>query len=82
MAESHLHDHAPHLSATEARQAVRGQHVFWMLAASLTLAIVALAASWAYRSHDLSAADAANGQRAPAAATARPHADPNNPSQL
>jgi hypothetical protein len=40
------HEHAPHPSVTEARQAITTRHVRWVLAISLTLATVAIVVAW------------------------------------
>ena len=47
------HEHAPELSAQDARQARWGQPVFIMLIVSTLLACAALLAAWAWRSGDL-----------------------------
>lgn len=49
-----------HIEATDARQANWGRHAFWMLICSTALVVVALFGAWAYRSGDLSAADASS----------------------
>lgn len=53
-------------TATEARQGRWGRHVFWVLVASLTLVVIVLFASWAFRANDLAVADGkvADGQAA------------------
>jgi hypothetical protein len=56
MVQSRYQD-SPHLTETEARQGFRGRHVLMMLIASVILAVVALAAVWGYRAHDLAAVD-------------------------
>ena len=58
MANTSLHEHAPHLSVTEARQAQRGRHILMVLMASVALAAVVLAIAWAWRSGDLRRAEA------------------------
>ena len=65
MADSSV-EHAPHLTETQARSGLRGRHVLWMLIASVTFAVIALAAAWAYRSHDLAVVDARSASRASA----------------
>ena len=47
------HEHAPELSAQDARQARWGRPVFVMLIVSTLLAALALLAAWAWRSGDL-----------------------------
>ena len=47
------HEHAPELSAQDARQARWGQPVFVVLIISTLLAAVALLSAWAWRSSDL-----------------------------
>ena len=57
----------PHLTETEARQAFRGRHIFWVMTISTTLAIIALAAVWGYHARDLAAVDAGRAHREAAA---------------
>ena len=47
------HEHAPELSAQDARQARWGRPVFIVLIVSTLLACAALLAAWAWRSGDL-----------------------------
>jgi hypothetical protein len=49
---------AIHIDAADARQASWGRHAFWMLICSTALVVIALFGAWAYRSGDLSDADA------------------------
>jgi hypothetical protein len=65
------------LEATQARQGRWGRHVFWMLAASTFLAVVALFGSWAFNARDLAAADATS---TPTTAEAQAAGDPANRS--
>ena len=58
MANTNLHEHAPHLSVTEARQAQRGRHILIVLIASVALAAIVLALAWGMRSGDLRRAEA------------------------
>jgi hypothetical protein len=65
---------APELSATKARQGRLGRDIFWVLAISVALAVVALTLAWIYR-----ASEANNGKQ-PAAARAF-DAPPSQPIQ-
>ena len=67
MVDSRFHEHAPRLTATEARSGFRGRHVLWVLILSVTLATIALALAWGYRSRDMAAVDAKSMNRAVAA---------------
>jgi len=85
------HEHAPELSAQDARQGRWGQPVFIILVVSTLLACVALLAAWAWRSGDLtrvqphpatpavgefSAPDTNRGPTQPATPTTRPSTPP------
>ena len=50
---SQSEDHPTDISATSARQGRWGRPVFWVLTASTTLAVAALAGAWLFRSGDL-----------------------------
>jgi len=65
MVQSQYQD-SPHLTETQARQGLRGRHVLMMLIASVVLAVAAMAATWAYRAHDLASVDAQGASRAAA----------------
>jgi hypothetical protein len=67
MANTNLHDHAAHLTVTEARQAQRGRHILMVLIASVALAVIVLALAWAWRSGDLHHADSSTASRIAAA---------------
>ncbi len=67
MANTDLHEHAAHLSVTEARQAQRGRHILMVLIASVALAVALLALAWAWRSGDLHHLDASSASRIAAA---------------
>jgi len=71
MANSTLHEHAPHLSVAEARQASRGRQMLIVLIASVVLAAAALAIAWGWRAGDLRRADSSAASRI-AAASGRP----------
>ena len=79
MAEADFHEHAPHLTITEARSGFRGRHVLIVLIISVSLAVIALAAAWAFREHDIKAVDAAMANRAQASAPISPPAAPTRP---
>ena len=66
MAEADFHEHAPHLTVTEARSGFRGRHVLIVLIISVSLAAIALATAWAFREHDIQVVDAAMARRAEA----------------
>ena len=55
---SSTEEHAPEMSATEARQGRWGQHMLWVLLAGLALVFIALFGTWASRSGDLESVDA------------------------
>jgi hypothetical protein len=55
-------EHAPELSAQDARQARWGRPVLIMLVVSTLLAAVALMAAWAWRSGDLARVDTSPAQ--------------------
>jgi len=57
MANSELHEHAPHLSVVEARGASRGRHILMVLIASVVLAGAALTLAWGFRAGDFNRAD-------------------------
>jgi len=83
MASSDLHENAPHVSVTEARQGNRGRHILIVLVVSIVLAGVALAAAWSWRAGDFHRVDSntasriAAGAPTPAATSATP---PQNPA--
>ncbi len=89
MVNSSLHEHAPHLSVSEARQASRGRHMLMVLVASVVLAVAALAIAWGWRAGDFYRADSNATSRIAAAAhsgattattSARPGATQQNPA--
>ncbi|MEO8811856.1 MAG: hypothetical protein ABI376_02950 [Caulobacteraceae bacterium] len=43
----------PKLAATPARQGRRGRHLFWILAVSVVLVVIALAVVWGWRAREL-----------------------------
>jgi len=55
MSTSHdpAEEHAPRLNETRARQGRWGQPVVWVLTISLTLAVIAVFATWAWHAHGL-----------------------------
>ncbi len=63
MANSELHEHAPHLSVVEARGASRGRHILMVLIASVVLAGAALALAWGFRAGDFNRADSSAASR-------------------
>ena len=58
MANTSLHENAPHLSVTEARQGQRGRHILLVLIASVVLTAIVLALAWGWKSGDLRRAEA------------------------
>ncbi len=80
MANTSLHDNAPHLPATEARQASRGRHLLTVLVASVTLAVIALGLAWAWQAGAFHRADVRADARAAAAAPAAATAAPTSPA--
>ena len=82
MAEADFHQHAPHLTVTEARSGFRGRHVLIVLIVSVTLAVIALGAAWALLEPGMKAADAAQAKRAEAGQPASQIAPPARPTQI
>ena len=72
MASSDLHEHAAHLSTTEARQANRGRHILLVLIASVVLTGIALFAAWGWRAGDFHRADANSASRVAASSQTTP----------
>jgi hypothetical protein len=79
MAEADFHEHAPHLTVTQARSGFRGRHVLYVLIISVSLAVIALAVAWAFREHDIKVVDAAMASRAEASQPVSPPAAPTRP---
>jgi hypothetical protein len=79
MAEADFHQHAPHLTVTEARSGLRGRHVLIVLIISVSLAVIALAIAWAFREHDIKIVDAAMASRAQANQPISPPVVPTRP---
>jgi len=70
MANSELHEHAPHLSVVEARGAIRGRHILMVLIGSVVLAGAALALAWGFRAGDFNRADSSAASRIAASSPA------------
>jgi hypothetical protein len=67
----------PVVSATRARQGIRGTGLFWVLLVSTLLAVVGLFAAWMWRAPQLARANSDNGKPVAASTTARSQAAPS-----